>query len=53
MSTPSVPLQFAISEQIRRQVFLTTLSAKTKTMGKSYGFVDTLIQLVEEIWQAA
>ena len=46
-------LRFAISEQIRRQVFLTTLSAKTKTMGKSHGFMDTLIQLVEEIWQAA
>ena len=46
-------LRFAMSEQIRRQVFLTTLSANAETTGKSRGFVDTLIQLVDEIWQAA
>ncbi len=46
-------LRFAISEQIRRQVFFGTLRAKAETMGKSAGFFDTLTQIVAEVWHAA
>ena len=42
-------LRFAISEQIRRQVFFATLRAKAETMGKSAGFFDTLTQLAAEV----
>ena len=41
-------LRFAISEQIRKQVFLTTLSEIAKTIRKSSGFLNTLIRLVEK-----
>ena len=46
-------LRFVISEQIRRQVFLTTLSKNAKTIGKSEAFLNTLIRLVEKISLAA
>ena len=46
-------LRFAISEQIRRQVFLTALRTKAETIEKSQGFFDTLTQLVKELWSAA
>ena len=46
-------LRFAISEQIRRQVFLGTLRAKAETMGKSAGFFDTLTQIAAEVLHAA
>ena len=46
-------LRFAISEQIRRQVFLATLREKAETMGKSTSFFHTLVQLAEEMWHAA
>ena len=46
-------LRFAISEQIRRQVFFATLREKAETMEKSTGFFNTLAQLAEEIWHAA
>ena len=45
--------RFAISEQIRRQVFLTALRTKAETIEKSQGFFDTLTQLVKELWSAA
>ena len=46
-------LRFAISEQIRRQVFLTALRTKAKTVEKSQEFFDMLTQLVKELWSAA
>ena len=46
-------LRFAMSEQIRRQVFFAILRAKAETMGKSTGFFNTLTQLAEEIWHVA
>ena len=46
-------LRFAISEQIRRQVFFATLRAKAETMRKSTSFFKSLAELAEEIWQVA
>ena len=46
-------LRFAISEQIRGQVFLTSLGVKAQTMEKSKGIFAALTRLTRELWNAA